>query len=123
MLSSILSMSYYTNPTYLGIWSKIMMPGAGAPPMSFYYYSLGFNILAGVFFAVVFSALACCIGGKDKTKKGALFGLAIFLVAGLPGLLSMYLLINLPLALIIIWAFEGLIINLIAGVAVAHIIK
>ncbi|MBU0899042.1 MAG: hypothetical protein KKB03_00350 [Nanoarchaeota archaeon] len=122
-ISAIFSMGYYLIEEYWPVWSKIVMPGAGAPPASFYCYSAGLNFITGIFFALVFTWFACCLGGKDKLKRGALYGLGVFLIGGLPSMFMLYLIINLPAGLLAIWTLESLIISLIAGAAVAHIIK
>ncbi|MFH1445540.1 MAG: hypothetical protein ABIF08_03610 [Nanoarchaeota archaeon] len=122
-IGAFATMGYYLTEEYFPVWSKIMMPAAGSPPASFFMYSMGAGLIVGVLFALVFSLLACCIGGSDKTKRGLTFGFAVFLVGGIPFILSMFLLINLPAGLLVAWAFEQLIICLIGGVAVAHIVK
>ena len=122
-IGAVASMGYYLMEEYFPVWSIIMMPSAGAPHVEFYYYSIGFSFITGILFAFVFAMFACCLGGGDRIKRGIYFGLGVFLVAGLPGAFSMYLLLNLPVGLLAIWAFENLLISVMGGVAVAHIIK
>ena len=113
-LGAILTMGFYVDPTYLSVWSKIMMPAAGPPPISFYYYSIAFGIITGILLASVYAIIREGITGK-RAKKGLVYGFLVFLVAGVPGSLSLYLLINLPSALIVYWAIENLVIYLIGG--------
>jgi hypothetical protein len=47
----------------------------------------------------------------------------IFLVAGIPTVLTMYLLINLPSGLLATWTFVQLVLYLIGGVVAAKLIK
>jgi len=124
-IEAIATMGYYTNPAYLQVWSKVMMPVAGPPPPEFTYLSLAFAFVTWVLFAMVYVKLGGLVSGKDKLnklKQGLKFGLYAFMLAGIPGALSMYLLINLPPSLIVIWAFTGLVIDLIGGVAAAKTI-
>ncbi len=113
-LGAILTMGFYVDPTYLSVWSKIMMPAASPPPISFYYYSIAFGIITGILLASVYAIIREGITGKGA-KKGLVYGFLVFLVAGVPGSLSLYLLINLPSALIAYWAIENLVIYLIGG--------
>ncbi len=117
------TMNYYTDPAYFAVWSKIMMPTAGPPPVEFYYYSLTFTFITGLIFAGIYAVIAKGIPGKTLAKKGLIYGLLIWLISGIASALSMFLLINLPIDLIAYWTVTGLIINLIAGVAVSKILK
>lgn len=116
---SFLGMSFYTNPDYFAVWSKIMMPTAGPPPASFYAYSILFGLLGGILFALVYAVLKGGIPVRSIAKRGLLYGFLIFLVGGIPGYLSLILLINLPFALVVLWALETLIIDLLGGIIVA----
>jgi hypothetical protein len=91
--------------------------------MEFYYISWTFSFITGLFFAGVYNVVTKCVPGKTLAKKGLMYGLLIWLVSGLPGNLAMVLLINLPVDLIAYWTVTGLIINLLAGVAIAKIVK
>jgi hypothetical protein len=123
MIEAQLTMNYYTDPAYFSVWSKIMMPTAGPPPAEFYYYSWIFTFIGGLIFAGIYAVIEKGIPGKTIVKKGMIYGLLIWLITGISASLTMVLLINLPIDLIAIWAVTGLIINLIAGIAVAKIVK
>jgi hypothetical protein len=123
MLGALLSMGYYKMPEYASLWSKIMMPTAGAsPPLSFSLLSLLFGFIGGVLFAIVYDVLMGSVPGK-KTNKGLAFGFLIFLVAGIPGYLSLLLLINIPAGLAGMWLLENLVVYLLGGMIVAGIIR
>lgn len=122
-LEAYVTMSYYTDPTYAAVWSKIMMPKAGPPPMEFYYISWTFSFITGLLFAGVYNVITKGIPGNTVAKKGLIYGLLIWLVGGLSGSLAMILLVNLPIDLIGYWTVSGLIVNLLAGVAIAKIVK
>lgn len=124
ILSSYLTMSYYTDPTYFAVWSKIMMPGAGPPPMSFYYYSFTFAFIGGLILGFVYSRIKVIFGNKSVMQKGLRFALGVFLVSGIPLFMNMFLLINLPVGLLASWLiFNGLIVNLFTGIAIAKIFQ
>jgi len=122
-IGAYLSMSYYTMPQYFPVWSKIMMPTAGPPPTSFMLYSLLFGLISGILIALVYGVVKNSVPGNTAAKKGLNYGLLLFLVAGIPGYLSMLLLINLPAMLLLFWAFEMLIVDLIGCMIVARIMR
>ncbi len=110
-------------PQYFPVWSKIMMPTAGPPPVSFMVYSLLFSVVSGILIALVYSVVKNSVPGNNPTKKGLKYGVLIFLVGGIPGYLSMLLLINLPSALLLYWAFETLVVDLLGCFIIARILK
>ena len=120
-LCAFCGMCYYIDPTYCQVWSKIMMPIPGPPPASFMLYSILFNFITGLLFSLVYVIIKSGIPGTSNIKKGLMYGLFVFLVAGIPGSLGLILLINLPLCLISLWLVEGLIIDLLGGIIVASI--
>jgi len=98
-----------------------MMPAAGPPPVSFTMYSIAFGLIGGILISLVYGVIKGGIPGNTLAKKGLVYGLLLFLVAGIPGSLAMFLLINLPVMLILLWAIEGLIIYLLGGMIIAKI--
>ncbi|MFZ5365645.1 MAG: hypothetical protein ACOZBH_05640 [Patescibacteria group bacterium] len=121
MVEAQLTMNYYMDEAYFGVWSKIMMPEAGPPPAGFYYYSIGFSLVGWIFFVLVYYILGSAIYGS-KAVKGLWYGLFMFLVGGVPGFLMLLLLINLPIALVLWWMFFSLIINVLAGLFTALLV-
>lgn len=122
ILSSYLTMNYYTDPAYFSVWSKIMMPSAGPPPSSFYYFSITFAFIGGLIFAYVYYRVQSIFKTKSLIQKGLRYGFGFFIVVALPLFMNMYLLINLPLDILVSWLiFNGLIVNLITGIVVAKI--
>lgn len=122
-VEAVATMGYYTDPAYLDVWSKIMMPAAGPPPPEFAYLSIAFAFITWAIFGMVYEKLGGAIKQKDAVKKGLVFGSLVFLLAGLPGSLSMFLLLNLPVGLIISWTISGALLYLIGGVVAARLIK
>jgi hypothetical protein len=82
-----------------------------------------FGLLGGILFALVYTVIKGGIPAKSIAKKGLLYGFLVFLVGGVPGYLALILLVNLPFALIIIWAAETLVINLLGGMIAAWLNK
>ncbi|RZN39816.1 MAG: hypothetical protein EFT35_03565 [Methanophagales archaeon ANME-1-THS] len=122
-LFAFVSMDFYGDPAYLPVWSKLMMPTAGPPPASFLYYSLSFNIISGILFALVYTVIGSCVPGERFVSRGLMYGFLIFLVGAIPGYFALYLLINLPTILIALWAVESLLLYLIGGIVVAKLIS
>jgi hypothetical protein len=123
IIESMLTLGYYMDPTYFGVWSKIMMPGPGPPPAEFYYYSVIFALITWAIFGFAYEKLGRAMPEKNVFDKGLQFGGMIFLIAGIPTLLSMYLLINLPRGLLAAWTTTALILYLIGGVLAAKLMK
>jgi hypothetical protein len=123
MLGALLDMGYYLDPNYFRVWSKIMMPTAGPPPMEFTLYSSLFSLIGGILFALVYYYVKDSIKLNGAVKKGLFYGLLVTLVAVIPGYLSLILLINLPLMLVVSWAVQGVIVNLLGGMITAKLIK
>ena len=123
-LSAFLTMGYYMDPNYFAVWSKIMMPGPGPPPAEFTYYGIAFAFIYGLIFSYVYMKVSGILKGKNWMQKGLRYGFGVFLIAGVPMFLNMYLLINLPLGLLVEWAIvDGLIAYLLTGIAVAKIME
>jgi len=120
---AFLTMNFYLMPQYFSVWSKLMMPTAGSPPPQFYIFSILFALISGVIFAFIYLTMMKVVPGKTQLQKGLAYGVILFLVNGIPGFLSLYLMINLPLVLIIYWLIENLVIFLISGVVFAKLFK
>ena len=115
MVEAMLTMDFYKDPAFFGVWSKVMMPTAGPPPASFMYTSLIIGLISWALFVFVYQIIKAGVPGDAGIKKGVHFGILVYLVGGLPGILAMYLLINLPQGMLVAWAISGLILSLING--------
>ncbi|NYZ77643.1 hypothetical protein H0O02_05020 [Candidatus Micrarchaeota archaeon] len=119
-VEAILTMNYYIDPAYFGVWSRVMMPAAGPPPMEFTYLSLAFGFAVALIYIWAYKVVQPALEGADGwVKRGLLFGALLFLLGVVPGSLSLYLLINLPAAIIGWWALSGLLIAFVDGVLIA----
>jgi hypothetical protein len=122
-VGAMLMMSYYVLEEYFPVWSKIMMPNAGPPPTSFMVYGIIYALVTGLLFTLVYVRIKDAIQWKGAVRKGLCYGMLVFALAGVPMILSLHLLINLPLMLILEWAAESLLIYLVNGMIVARLCK
>ncbi len=122
MVSSFLTMDYYKDPAYFAVWSRVMMPTQGPPPMEFYLYSVALAFVTGLVYGLVYEVMQRSIPGKG-ISKGLFFGMLLFLLNGIP-MTGMYILINLPPGLLAIWALvDGLVLYMIAGAAAMYFLQ
>jgi hypothetical protein len=122
-LDAMVGMNFYTDESYFPVWSKIMMPGPGAPPMAFYILSLAFSFLSALIYVYVYDILKKSVPGKGFFEKGLSYGALLFLVGGVPYSFSLMLLINLPFLLIAAWGFETFVVSIIGGVLIAKLVE
>lgn len=118
-----LTIQFYMDSAYFPVWSKLLMPTAGPPPLTFSLYSLVLGFIAALLFAFIYLKVRPLFKGKSRVRMGATYGFGVFLVGGLPGFSMLWLLINLPLLLIVDYAIEALVANIIGGIFVAYIIQ
>lgn len=116
---AVVGLPYYKDPAYFNVWSELMMPADGPPPPEFAYASFVFSLIIGVVLALAYNIVRKSMIGKTISARGIFYGFLIFLIAGIPSAISLYLLINLPSMLILFWAFENLVIYLVGGIAIA----
>ncbi len=113
-LGAFLTMSYYTNPAYFPLWSKLMMPSPSPPGADFYLIALLFGLAVGFMYALGFSVLQKSIPGKGAAR-GVTYGLVLFALAVVPNTLSSVLTLAIPFWLLIEWAIESLVIFVATG--------
>jgi len=121
-LWAFIDMPYYLMQEYFAVWSKLMMPTAGPPGVEFYVASFVFTLVAGLIFAGVYSRVKASIRDKG-IRKGLRFGFGIFLISVIPGMFSLYLLINLPAGLIVSWTVSGLVTSLLGGIVIERLVR
>jgi hypothetical protein len=122
-IESMLTMDFYMDPAYFDVWSKLMMPTAGPPPAEFFVASIVSAVIIALIYAVTYDLINKSLPGKTDIKKGLQYGFLLFMLVQIPGLLGMWLLINLPALLLIYWAISSLVVLLIGGIAIAKIVK
>ena len=121
-LWAFIDMPYYLMQEYFVVWSKLMMSTAGPPGVEFYVASFVFTLVAGLIFAGVYSRVKASIRDKG-IRKGLRFGFGIFLISVIPGMFSLYLLINLPTMLIVSWTVSGLVTSLLGGIVIERLVR
>jgi len=121
MIGAVLTMDYYIDEAYAQVWSKIMMPAMGPPPMSFYLISMLSAFVFALIFVSVYDIFEASVPGKTWKKKGLYYGSIVFLLTA-QSYVTMSYLINLPGMLLLDWAIEGLILSLLAGLVAARFI-
>ena len=67
-ITAVFTMSYYTNPEYFSLWSKLMMPANGPPGTEFFLASIVIDIIIGIILAGSYSLLAVAIPSKGSQK-------------------------------------------------------
>jgi hypothetical protein len=79
------------------------------------------SLLVNVIFAFVYALLAKGIPGVNKFVKGLIYGLCVWSVGVLPGMISMYFFTVLNPVVILYWLIWGLVVLPIQGVIVSKI--
>lgn len=103
---AFISLKYYMDPSYFPVWSTLMMPNAGPPPIGFFGLSFLFTLATAVTMAAVFDFTKALFGkGYWKRVIGftdIMVGLTI-VFAYFP----MYLMIRLPVGLLATWTLTS----------------
>jgi hypothetical protein len=121
-IEAVLTMKYYLMPQYFGVWSRVMMPGKGPPPVSFMVTSLIFTFVTGVSVTLIYYYL------KDHLPKET--GKRIFYFADLMVgtsfvffTLPTYLMFNVPLGLLVSWFVSSFVILTLGSWVLVKIVK
>ncbi len=117
-ISSQMTMSFYTDPKYFSLWSELMMPNAGSPGAEFFFASIAFALIIGVLFSVIYTVIRSSVPGK-MARKGLEYGLLLFFISAVPMYFTMYLLLAVPTALLMIWAIETFIVYILGAFGIA----
>ena len=86
-------------------------------PVAYYPAFLALNIVL----AFVYALLVKGIPGKNKLIKGLVFGLCVWAVGMLPGMLATYLFMTVAATVVIYWTITGLIFTPLIGLIIAAI--
>jgi hypothetical protein len=97
-----LTINYYKMPEYYGIWSKVMMPKPGTPPLSFMIISLVFTFATGVSLALIYYYLKDHLP-KEYKKRIFYFADLMIGTSFVFFTLPVYLMFNVPLGLLVSW--------------------
>lgn len=89
---------------------------------SWMLYMFIVNLFAGFLFVSVYSIFYKGIPGNGM-EKGFIYGILIFLVGTLPGLLVTYLTMRIPILLIGLWLVESFVSSILMGLVTALICR
>lgn len=115
------TMDYYKNPAYSGLWSRLMMPAAGPPPAIFFVISLTFTYITGCTLAAVFDftrTLSKTYWLRVVNFTDIVVGLSIVLTS-----FPMYLLFNVPVALLAWWLGATFVTTFVSAMIFAKLMK
>lgn len=119
---AIFDMKYYIDPSYFGLWSKVMMPAAGPPPASFFLTSTIITLATGIMLGLVYYYLKDTL--PTNFRKRVFFFTDLMIGANLIFFtLPAYLMFNIPLALLVSWFVSTFVILLIAAFTFVKILK
>lgn len=121
-LEVIWTMKYYTQPQYFGVWSKLMMPTAGPPPLEFMVTSMILTFASGMGLAIIYYYL------KDYLPKGfwhraTFFADVLVSTSFIFFTLPVYLLFNVPVALLGWWFVSTFVVLFLASILIVKTIR
>jgi hypothetical protein len=122
MIEALLTIKYYMMPQYFGLWSKLMMPSAGPPPIEFTITSLVFAFVTGISVALIYYYLRDHLpplGFRRAFYFADLLIATSFLFFTLPS----YLMFNVPVGILISWFISSFIILTAGSWVLVKIIK
>ena len=118
----ILTMKYYVMPAYFGLWSKLMMPNAGPPPMSFTIMSLVITLVTGISLGLIYTYLKDHLP-TDMRKRVFYFADLMIGASFIFFTLPVYLMFNVPVGLLISWFISSFIILTVGSWVLVKIVK
>lgn len=117
---ALLTMKYYLMPEYFGVWSKLMMPKAGPPPAEFFITSIVFSVVTGMGVTAIYYYLRDHLP-ENKTKRIFYFADLMVGTSFIFSTLPIYLMFNVPTALLGIWFITNFIILTIGSWVIVKI--
>lgn len=121
-IEALLTLNYYMMPQYFGVWSKLMMPSAGPPPLTFMITSLIFNLATGACLALVYYYLKDHLP-KDGKRRVFYFADLMIGTSFVFFTLPVYLMFNVPFGLLISWFISSFIILTASSWILVKIVK
>ncbi len=118
----IFAMKYYLMPEYFGVWSKMMMPSAGPPPLNFMIMSMTFTLATGLSLGLVYYYVRNFLP-KSFWHRVTFFTDLMISASFIFFTLPAYLLFNLPLGLLISWFISSFIILFLTSLTLVKIIN
>ena len=121
-VSAVLTMGYYLDPQYSSVWSKLMMPKAGPPPVNFFILAFILDLIGGIILALFYNFIKGLFKESFWHKVWGFTEISSILLLVL-FFFSLYLMINLPLLLLLVWYISSVIIIFISAMIFAKLIK
>ena len=121
-LEVVVTMKYYTDPAFFGVWSKLMMPTAGPPPATFMITSFIFTFITGLSLGLIYYYLKDHLP-KDIKKRIFYFADLMLGTSFVFFTLPVYLMFNVPVGLLVSWFITSFIILLAGSYTLVKIIK
>ena len=122
MIEAMLTIKYYMMPQYFGLWSKLMMPTAGPPPLAFTITSIVFAFVTGLSVGLIYYYLRDHlppVGFKRVFYFADILVATTFLFFTLPS----YLMFNVPVAILVSWFISAFIILTAGSWVLVKIVK
>lgn len=121
-VESMLMMSFYIDPNYFGVWSKVMMPTAGPPPAAFFITSLVITFVSGLSLGLIYYYIRTLLP-KNFWKRVTFFADLLIGASFIFFTLPSYLMFNVPGTLLISWFVSGFVILCTASFTFAKLLK
>ncbi len=121
-IEAFVNLNYYMMPEYYGVWSKIMMPNPGPPPLDFQITSAVITFVSGISLALVYTYVRDMLPKRPRERVLMFADLVVglqFVFFTLPA----YLLFNIPLMLLVSWFITSFIILTFTSYLCVRIIK
>lgn len=113
-IETILTIQFYLMPEYQLVWSRLMMPAEGPPPILFNVTSAVFTFVTGFMLAGLFAFLKPLFP-KSRLKQVLWFTDIIIGMLFVFMFLPMFLLINIPYFLLVSWYVTQIVITVTAS--------
>lgn len=118
---AIIMMPYYGSEVYRGVWNKLLMPDVGSRPFEFFVnYGIG-TFLTGVSLCVVYYYLKTYLP-KKKWERTFFFADVLVATSFIFFTIPVYILFNVPLALLGSWFVSNFILLLFASFLIVQYI-
>ena len=121
-IEAMLTLNYYKMPEFFGVWSKLMMPKAGAPPVSFIITSLIFTFATGICLSLIYYYLKDHLP-KERHKRMFYFADLMIGTSFVFFTLPVYLMFNIPSGLLISWFISSFIVLTLTSWILVRIVK
>lgn len=122
MIEAMLTIKYYMMPQYFGLWSKLMMPSAGPPPVAFTITSIIFTFVTGISIALIYYYLRDHLPPLGF-RRAFYFADVLIATSFLFFTLPSYLMFNVPVGILVSWFISSFVILTAGSWILVKIIK